>query len=312
MGADAMNIAIIGGGPAGMSCALWLANFGYRPIMIEADSALGGLQRYNFHDNPWLLGLPGFNGVALADHLVEHFRSLALQSYIGCGIRAINRAGSAFSIALDCTERSTIEASGIVIATGTRPRAVPGFHELRKLTDRIIIGPTSFLIRSGIRNSRVLILGGGDNAFDHALYLSSYANDISVCTRGAFTARPDFIRRAVDDPAIALHPDCKVKSITLDPDGLKVQYEDQSQAYDFVLVMYGFAPNSEFLTSADAHARPLTDREGFIQVDRWQRTNIERIYAAGDITAAQHPCVATAIAQGAVAAKAISMDMPID
>lgn len=307
-----MNIAVIGGGPAGMSCALWLTNFGYRPIIIEADSALGGLQRYNFHDNPWVLGLPGFNGVALADHLVEHFRSLAAPSYLGCGIRSINRLGSGFSVALDCAENTAIEASGIVIATGTRPRAVPGFHELGKLTDRIIIGPTSFLIRSGIRNSRVLILGGGDNAFDHALYLSPYDNEISVCTRGAFTARPDFIRRAVDDPVISLHPDCKVRSITLDTDGLKVQYEDKSHAYDFVLVMYGFMPNSEFLALADAPARPLTDREGFIQVDRWQRTNIERIYAAGDVTAAQHPCVSTAIGQGAVAAKAISMDMPID
>lgn len=307
-----MNIAVIGGGPAGMSCALWLANFGYSPIMIEADSALGGLQRYNFHDNPWVLGLPGFNGIALADHLVEHFRSLALPSYIGCGIRSISRVASGFSIALDCAANTALEASGIVIATGTRPRAVPGFHELRKLTDRIIIGPTSFMIRAGIRSSRVLILGGGDNAFDHALYLSSYDNDISVCTRGAFTARPDFIRRAVDDPAITLYPDCKVTSITLDTDGLKVQYEDQSQAYDFVLVMYGFVPNSEFLSLADSHVRPLTDREGFIQVDRWQRTNIERIYAAGDVTAAQHPCVSTAIGQGAVAAKAISMDMPID
>ena len=240
-----MNIAVIGGGPAGMSCALWLKNFGYRAVMLEAESALGGLQRYNFHDNPWVLGLAGFNGVGLAQHLVEHFRTLSLPSYLGCGIRTINRIGSGFSLMLDCVENTALEVSGIVIATGTRPRAVPGFLELGKLTDRIIIGPTSFKIKNGIQKNRVLILGGGDNAFDHALYLSSYDNDISVCTRGAFTARPDFIRRAVDDPAIALHPGCKVKSITLDPDGLKVQYEDQSQAYDFVLVMYGFAPNSE-------------------------------------------------------------------
>ena len=294
-----------------MSCGLWLKNFGYNPILIEAESALGGLQRYNFHDNPWVLGLAGFNGVALAGHLVEHFRTLAVPSYLGCGIRAITRVGRGFSIALDCAEHSTIDVSGIVIATGTRPRAVPGFHELRKLTDRIIIGPTSFAIKSGIQKSRVLILGGGDNAFDHALYLAKYDNDIAVCARAAFIARPDFIRCAMSEPAIKLHPDCSVDSIMLEGGKLMVQFDGRAEPYDFVLVMYGFTPNSEFLARSDASARPQSDEAGFISVDRWQRTSIERIYAAGDVTAAQHPCVSTAIGQGAVAAKAISMDMPI-
>lgn len=307
-----MNIAIIGGGPAGMSCALWLKNFGYSPIMVEAESALGGLQRYNFHDNPWVLGLPGFNGVALASHLVEHFRALSLPSYLGCGIRSITRVGSGFSMALDCVENSALEVNGIVIATGTRPRGVPGFHELRKLTDRIIIGPTSFMIKSGIQKSRVLILGGGDNAFDHALYLSQYDNDITVCARGAFIARPDFIRRAVDNSAVTLHPDCHVDSIMLEGGKLMVQFDGHAEPYDFVLVMYGFTPNSEFLAQTDPATRPQIDQAGFIVVDRWQRSSIERIYAAGDVTAAQHPCVSTAVGQGAVAAKAISMDMPID
>lgn len=307
-----MNIAIIGGGPAGMSCALWLKNFGYNPIMIEMEAALGGLQRLDFHDNPWLLGLPGLNGVALARQLVEHFRTLALPSYLGCGIGSIMRVGSGFTIALDCADNTAIDAHGIVIATGTRPRSVPEFHELRKLTGRIIIGPTSFTIKSDIQQSRVLILGGGDNAFDHALYLRQYANNINVCARGAFIARPDFIRRAVADPAIALNPDCKIESIMLEGDQLMVQFDGRSEPYDFVLVMYGYAPNSEFLAQSEPATRPQTDAAGFILVDRWQHTSIERIYAAGDVTNAQHPCVATAIAQGAVAAKALSMDMPID
>lgn len=307
-----MNIAVIGGGPAGMSCALWLKNFGYRAVMLEAESALGGLQRYNFHDNPWVLGLASFNGVGLAQHLVEHFRTLSLPSYLGCGIRTINRIGSGFSLMLDCVENTALEVSGIVIATGTRPRAVPGFLELGKLTDRIIIGPTSFKIKNGIQNSRVLILGGGDNAFDHALYLNQFANAITVCARAAFIARPDFIRRAVAEPAVTLHPDCDVDTIMLQDEELLVQFDGHVEPYDYVLVMYGYTPNSEFLANSELSIRPQTDQAGFVTVDRWQRTSVERIYAAGDVTGSQHPCVSTAIGQGAVAAKAISMDMPID
>ena len=51
---------IIGGGPAGMSCALWLHNYGMHPVIIEKEGALGGMARLSPYPNEWLLGLAGF------------------------------------------------------------------------------------------------------------------------------------------------------------------------------------------------------------------------------------------------------------
>ncbi len=67
------NVPIIGGGPAGMSCALWLVNYGLRPVIIERESALGGMARLSPYPNDWLLGRPGEsareNAAAFARHI---------------------------------------------------------------------------------------------------------------------------------------------------------------------------------------------------------------------------------------------------
>ena len=71
---DAPIVPIIGGGPAGMSCALWLHNYGLRPIIIEKEAALGGMARRNPYRNDWLLGRPGLTGRQHAEEFAQHVR----------------------------------------------------------------------------------------------------------------------------------------------------------------------------------------------------------------------------------------------
>jgi len=59
MASEPPVVPIIGGGPAGMSCALWLHNYGLYPIIIEKESALGGMARMSPYPNEWLLGQRG-------------------------------------------------------------------------------------------------------------------------------------------------------------------------------------------------------------------------------------------------------------
>ena len=73
--APAPIVPIIGGGPAGMSCALWLHNYGLRPVIIEQEAALGGMARHSPYPNEWLLGRPDEtareNAAAFAGHIHE-------------------------------------------------------------------------------------------------------------------------------------------------------------------------------------------------------------------------------------------------
>ncbi|MFM6000372.1 MAG: NAD(P)-binding protein [Dolichospermum sp.] len=56
-------VAVVGGSPSGMSCALWLKHLGFVPILIEKNEKLGGLQTLSHFQNVWYLGIPGKTGM---------------------------------------------------------------------------------------------------------------------------------------------------------------------------------------------------------------------------------------------------------
>lgn len=63
------DAVVIGGGPAGSSCALWLKGLGYEPLLIEARERLGGLQAESPYRNAWIVALPEATGFGVADNI---------------------------------------------------------------------------------------------------------------------------------------------------------------------------------------------------------------------------------------------------
>src|SRR5687767_12496527 len=89
--AEAAIVPIIGGGPAGMSCALWLHNYGLRPIIIEREPDLGGLAGRNPYRNDWLLGRPGLTGRQHAQEFVRHIGQAAVETWRGARPHSLAR-----------------------------------------------------------------------------------------------------------------------------------------------------------------------------------------------------------------------------
>jgi thioredoxin reductase len=89
-------VPIIGGGPAGMSCALWLHNYGFNPVIIEREGALGGMARLTPYPNAWLLGQRGKSGRENALEFAAHMRELAVETWLGsaCGASTTSDFGS--------------------------------------------------------------------------------------------------------------------------------------------------------------------------------------------------------------------------
>jgi thioredoxin reductase len=155
----------------------------------------------------------------------------------------------------------------------------------------------------------VLILGGGDNALDHALYLAERGNRVRVCTRRAFSARKPFLDSCAARPEIELRADCLPDGYAAEADAVTVRWGRITVRYDWLLVMYGYRPNTDVLARFDAAIRPELADSGHVRVDAWQRTSVAGIYAAGDLTESPQPSVPTAIAQGLAAARAIERDL---
>ncbi len=304
-----MSIAILGAGPAGMSCANALLSFGLQPIVIERADHVGGIQRANFHPNLWMLGMPGETGTQITERLARHYFELPVTTLMNTQVLAVKKTTTGFGLHLNGPEGETEREVGtLVLATGSRPQATPELEALARQTVQVVIGPLSERIRDEVRNHRVLILGGGDNALDHALFLAERDNRVTVCARGKFSARKQF------QDACAAHPDIELiggqtPAVQAAPDsGILASWPDREKRYDWLLVMYGYRPNSDILSCFDADIRPAIAASGHILVDRRQQTNIAGIYAAGDITDTIQPSVPTAIAQGLTAAKAIEQD----
>ncbi len=307
---DHPRVAILGAGPAGMSCANACLSYGLAPLVIEASEHVGGTQRSNFHPNLWLLGHPDETGEEMTRRLAAHFLQLPVTLYRGSRLRAVEPMGDGFVLQVDTPAGLvTLDAQAIVLATGMRPRATLALAALAAQSPRVIIGPLSDAIRDRVRDARVLILGGGDNALDHALFLAERGNTVRVCTREHFSARRPFQAACAARPEIELKDHCIPGLLEVESERIVAQWGKVRVRYDWLLVMYGYQPNTEVLAAFAPGIRPSLTASGHVHVDAWQRTSVAGIYAAGDLTDSPQPSVATAIAQGLAAAKAIERDL---
>src|SRR5262245_12248868 len=166
-------VPIIGGGPAGMSCALWLKNYGLRPIIIERAAALGGMARLSPYPNDGLLGRPGATARENAAEFARHIERAAIETWLGARPQRLRHEGD---LALDVTfadQRPTqsLSCRTVVIATGTKFRGAEWLDQVanaRRLAaaGRVHLGPPYVGEPAADLGSHIAVIGGGDNAFD--------------------------------------------------------------------------------------------------------------------------------------------------
>ena len=287
-GSKVYDAAIVGGGPAGVSCAIWLARLGLKPILIEAADALGGLCRNNPFPDPWNASLPGLTGAQVANNLALSVRQAHVPVLLSsrAGKVQVHEEGFAVSIA---GGGDIVCARHLVLATGVRARGLGG--GTGDAPEGVLIGPGRHIVDQNFRGKKVAVLGGGDNAFENALYaLEHGASRLRLFARN-IRAQRQFVRNL--DPAFV-----HTGSYTIDPDAMKVNGE----TYDLILVFYGWEPCMDFAAELGLQR----SAQGFIATDmETAQASVPGVYAIGEVAQRQHPCVVTALADGVTAAKAI-------
>jgi thioredoxin reductase (NADPH) len=305
-----MRVAILGAGPAGMSCANVCLSYGLTPVIIERGEVVGGAQRVNFHPNLWMLGAPNETGKEMTARLARHFGMLDIDTHFGAELTAVRLKNKQFTLAYKgAGRRHSLKADALLIATGSRARASAENEALATKSPRVVIGALADVIRAEIHDAKVLIVGGGDNALDHALYLAGQGNRVTVRTRAGFSARRPFVQACSNHPDIIMMERSPISTPHADTSGVWFEVGPVMLRYDWMLVMYGYRPNTDVLEVFAPDLRPALTTSGHIQIDPWQRTSVARVYAAGDVTDPPQPSVPTAIAQGLAAARAIEVDL---
>ncbi len=263
-----------GGGPAGISAAIWLKKLGVDVVLLERAGALGGLQRRSPYENLWIPGVQGKTGQEVARALADHAAA------VGVEVR-LNHAAPVSHNGLYQT--GDVSAPYAVIATGTTPRA----GRFRPSAS-VAIGPGEPMEALDIAGKRVAILGGGDNAFDQARFVRDRGGRVTVFSRREPRAQA-MLRDLIRDVRVVVGAyEAQQKTMTVN-----------EEAFDAFGVMYGF----EAVVPEGLKPRR---RGGYVQVNRSGETNLPGVYACGEVTDYWHPCVTTAAAHGIQVARQIA------
>jgi thioredoxin reductase (NADPH) len=303
-------VAIVGAGPAGVSAALWLRSYNLDAVWF-GDGDIGGMLHrvHNAIDN--YPGRRADDGADLADALRDHVDTTEMRPTPRRidSIEATDRGWALYTDGHDDQSEPTARARTVIIATGTRYRrlGVPGEAD----------GLGSYVHQSVARGAErwadqtVAMVGGGDSAFEGALRLSDQRCRVHLLIRSAPKARRDFRERVRQDSNIMVHPiptlvDA-IEPLPFDRGArLRVTTRDHARSLEVasVFVRIGYVP-----TLPDISPAPDTDETGYICVDREQRSSVDRLYAAGDVTDAALPAVATAVGDAARAAHTAAVDI---
>jgi thioredoxin reductase (NADPH) len=154
----------------------------------------------------------------------------------------------------------------------------------------------------------VVVVGGGDSAFENALMLARVCPQVTIVHRSEnFRARTSWVREVENHDRIAIRVNSIVRSIEGGSRPERVVVEDlktglqESIPAEGVFIRLGVTPNTE-LFRRELHL----DQFGYVKVDSNQQTQIDAVYAAGDICSPEFKSVASSVGQGATAVKAIA------
>jgi thioredoxin reductase (NADPH) len=301
---NSYDVIIIGGGPAGMSALIWCNSLNLKAVMLERTAELGGQMLQMFHRIIDYPGLTAENGRDLREHFLAQLNELGLE--YRTGIRMDE---------LDLRERRllcdgmTITGGAIIISTGARKRTlgVPG--ESRFESHGVSYSATRD--HSQYAGKKVCVIGGGDSAVQNSLILARICPHVTLIHRSDnFRARDRWLKEAQESPRISIITGALVKAIEGDQKVERLIIEDSRSGAmktiqtEGVFVKIGIAPNSEIF-----HGQIELDENGYIKIDRRQRTSMRMVYAAGDVCRPVCLSVASAVGQGATAAKAISRSL---
>lgn len=292
---------IIGGGPAGISAALWCSDLGLKPLLIERRTELGGQLLWTFNA---ITNYPGFvvqNGREMRDRFLQSIEDKEIEILLSANVDAVDLKEKAVRL----VDGRQFTGRSIVIATGVRRRKldVPG--------EDIFYGKgimeSGAKYQNAVAGKTVVIVGGGDAALENASILSEVAEKVVVVHRGkTFSARHEFVESAKQRSNIGFHLGCRIAAIVGDSEVAVVEIVDSvtgktsRQEADFVLIRIGVEPNTELFT------RKLEmDEKSYLIADRACSTSSPGVFAIGDVVNSNVPTISTSVGDAAVAARAI-------
>lgn len=276
------DVVIVGSGIAGISAAIYLRRNGKSVLILESSVPGGQLNRSNIIEN-----YPGYisvDGPTLAMNLYN--QALELQTeYLYEEIVKVDFEKKEVE-----TSSNIVSYSDLIIATGRSPKKLPVLNEY------IGKGVSYCALCDGTlyKNKDVIVVGGGSSAFEEAYYLSKICNSVTILNR---TSHLKAEKKEIEE----VQSRSNIKVI-LEEEITNVSYNEKEELFDIndkykvsaIFVAIGYEPNSNLFE--------VEKNNGYIIVDNHFKTNINNVYAVGDIIEKEIYQLITAANDGVTAA----------
>ena len=289
------KVIILGSGPAGLTAALYTARANLNPLVIGGVEWGGQLMLTTDVEN-----YPGFVDGIKGPDLMENFRKQAKRfgaEIINENVTSVDFKKNPFQVS---TAENNYNANTIIIATGADSKWL-GLSSEQKLIGR---GVSSCATCDGFffKNKNIVVVGGGDSAMEESLFLTKFANKVTVIHRRAkLRASKIMQERAFKNNKIEFVWDSEIVDVIGENSvtGIKIKNIKTNQVSNMevqgLFVAIGHKPNTDFLKG-----QIDLNEKGYV-IHNGTRTNIDGVFVAGDVydfryrqavTAAGHGCQA--------------------
>lgn len=299
-----LDLAIVGGGPAGLTAGLYATRGGLKNVTMFEKGLPGG----QITSSSEIENYPGVKeivtGMELMQTWPEQCMRFGLKHEMNEVIK-ISKNGNFFELSLvDGTKQ---EAKSVIICTGSVPKKA-GFKGENEFFGR---GVSTCATCDGFfyRNKEVAVLGGGDTALEEAIYLSKICKKVFIIhRRDTFRAAPNTIEHAKHTENIEIITNATVDEVygdNMGVNGLKIKLKDETirdLPVPGIFVFVGRDVLSDTLKNEDGSYICATNAWGEVVVDLSMKTSLAGLFAAGDVRVEAPKQVVCAAGDGATAA----------
>ena len=295
------DVVVIGGGPAGLTAALYLARARYRVVVVEKDHFGGQItitsEVVNFP------GVERTSGAALTESMRKQAESFGAE-FLLAEVTGLDLTGDVKTVR---TSRCDLKCFGVLLATGAHPRMV-GFQGEEQFRGR---GVAYCATCDGefFTDKDVFVVGGGFAAAEESVFLTKYARHVTILIRGdRFTCAQATADAARNHEKITVLTNTVVEEVSGDTALRFIRYRNtrtgqvtKHHAADGetfgIFVFAGYEPATELVQGLAE-----LDEQSYVLTDRSQKTTADGLYAAGDVCVKPLRQVVTAVGDGALAA----------
>lgn len=291
------DTVVIGSGVAGMTAAIYLKRANLNILLLEKSAPGGQINRTASITN--YPGIKEIDGPSLSLNMLEQLKSLDIETKYGNVLNITD--GEIKAIKTDLEE---IKTKTVLIATGRNPKEL-GLEGEKQLTGR---GVSWCAICDGplYKDKTVAVVGGGNSAFEEALYLSTIVKKLYLIhRRDTFRADNILVEKLKEKENVEFILNLTITKLNEKDNHLEsIEVNNKEIKVDGLFIYIGFKPETDIFNNLN-----LELDDGYILVDKNMKTNIKGIYAAGDVIKKDYYQISTAVGEAATAALTIKRDL---